>query len=138
LAFGFRPSEQSWLRRRSVFWAEGQEALGDGFDDLLVDFVDGEVTFNHDDAGGFAGGDFAVLLPDAEIELFLFALEAAFVLAGFLKRALVAAAGAGERRVERGQEQEGEVGLEVGAEEAVEIEDGGGAELTATALVGLG
>jgi len=116
---------------------EGEESLGYGFDDLLVDFVDGEVAFNEDDAGGFAGGDFAVFEVDAEVELVLFLLEAAFVVAGFLKGALVAGAGAGEGGVKGGQEQEGQVGLEVGAEESMEIEDDLGAELTTAALVSL-
>ena len=59
------------------------DALGDGLDDLLVDFVDGEVALDEDDAVGLAGGDFAVLFPDAAEEGVLLRLEAVFVAAGF-------------------------------------------------------
>jgi hypothetical protein len=44
-----------------------------------VDLVDREVAFDEDDALGLAGGDFAVLLPDAAEEGVLLRLEAAFV-----------------------------------------------------------
>ena len=74
-----------------------ENPLGDGFDDLLVDFVDGEVAFDQDDALGLAGGDLAVFLPDAAIESVLLGLEAVFVAAGFGFDAVVAAARAGQR-----------------------------------------
>ena len=57
-----------------------EDAFGDGFDDLLVDFVDAEVALDEDDAVGFAGGDFAVLLPDAAEEGVVLLLEAVLVL----------------------------------------------------------
>ena len=43
-----------WLGLRGLGY--GQQPLGYGLDDLLVDFVDGEVTLDEDDAGWFAGG----------------------------------------------------------------------------------
>src|ERR1039458_4750175 len=41
--------------------AGGEQPLGDGCGDFFVDFVDGQVAFDEDDAVGFAGGDLAVL-----------------------------------------------------------------------------
>ena len=58
------PSRTSHSHSHSV----RDDALGDGFEDLLVDLVDREVAFDEDDAAGLAGGDFAVLLPDAAKE----------------------------------------------------------------------
>ncbi len=40
------------------------QAFGDGFNDLLVDFIDAEVPFDEHDAIWLAGCDFAVFLPD--------------------------------------------------------------------------
>ena len=60
-----------------------QDALGDGLDDLLVDFIDAEVAFDEDDALGLASGDFAVLFPYAAIEGVAFGFEAVLVAAGF-------------------------------------------------------
>jgi hypothetical protein len=117
---------------------DGLEAVGYGGGDGFVDFFDGEVAFDEDDAGGFAGGDLTVLFPDAAVEGVLFSFKAAFVETVLRGDALVAPAGAGQAGFETGEQQEGEVGLEVGAEEAVQLEDGRGAELTASALVGLG
>ena len=88
-----------------------------------MDFVDAEVAFDKDYAVGFAVGDLAILFPDAAVEGILLLFEAVFVFAGSGFIAGVAAAGAGQRCVERGQEQEGEVGLEISADEAVKIED---------------
>ena len=62
-----------------------------------MDLVDAQVAFNQDHALLLAGGDFAVLLPDAFVEGILLSLEAAFVLAILFGSALVAAAGAGQR-----------------------------------------
>ena len=92
--------------------AGGHEALGNGFDDLLVDFIDAEIAFDEDDAVRFAGGDFAVFLPGAAVEGVLLLLEAVFVFAGLLVGALVAMAGAGEAGFEGGQQQQGEIGLQ--------------------------
>ena len=78
-----------------------------------MDFVDGEVALDEDDAGGFAGGDFLVFLPYAAVEGVLLQLEAVFVLAGFGVFALIAAAGAGQRGFKGRQEQESQVRLEV-------------------------
>ena len=59
----------------------------------------------------FAGGDLAVLLPDAAVKGVLFLLEAAFVGAFLFGAALVAAARAGEREFQRGQQQQRQVGF---------------------------
>ena len=87
---------------------------------------------------GIAGGDGEVGIADAGIEEVGFAFEAIFVGAGFAEVVVIAAAGAAQGSGEGREEEKGEVGLEVSAEGAVEIEDGGGAELAAAALVGLG
>ena len=55
------------------------ETHGNGFDHLLVDFVDAEVAFNDNYALRFAGGDFAIFFPDAAVKIVLLLLEAAFV-----------------------------------------------------------
>ena len=115
-----------------------QQTFGDGFGDLFVDLVDGEVAGDEDDAVGFAGGDFAVLLPDAAVEGVLLLLEAVFVLAGLGFVAGVAAAGAGQAGVEGGQQQESEVGLKIAANQAVQVENYSRTELAAAALVGFG
>ena len=113
----------------------GQDELfGYRLHNLLVDFIDGEVALNEDYAVGVAGGDLAVFLPDAAVEGVLLLLKAVFVFAGLGFVAGVAVAGAGERGIERGQEQEGQVGLEVAADEAVQIENDLRAELPAAAL----
>ena len=93
-----------------------QYAFGDGFYDLFVNFVDAEVAGDENDAGGFAGGDLSVLFPDAAMEGVVLLLEAVLVLAGLRFFAGVAAAGAGQGGVERGQKQQGEVGLKVTAD----------------------
>jgi hypothetical protein len=103
-----------------------------------VDFVDGQIAFDQDDAAGFAGGDLVVFLPDAREEGVLLLLEAGFVEAGIGLDVLVAAAGAGQAEFERGQQQQGQVGLKVPADQPVQFEDGRGAELAAAALVRLG
>src|SRR5882724_5099893 len=54
-----------------------------------------------------------------------------------LLMAIVAASGAIERGCEVGQKKQSEFGLKVVAEDAVQIEDGCRAKLTACALVGL-
>jgi hypothetical protein len=115
---------------------------GYGSDDLLVNFFYGEIALDEDDAGWFAEGDFAIFLPDAGVEGTLLQFEAIFVgariWAGLGLDSLIAAAGAEEGRLEAGKEQEGQVGLEIAAEETVEFEDGFGAELAPSTLVGLG
>ena len=86
----------------------------------------------------FAGGDLVVLLPDTAEEGVLLLLEAVFVWCrSWASRRVVAAAGALQAAFERGQQQEGEVGLHVAADEPVEIEHHLGAELAAAALIGL-
>ena len=118
--------------------ADGDEAFGYGFGDLLVDLVDGEVALDEGDALGLARGDFAVLFPDALVEGFLLLLEAVFILAGLGGDAVIAASGAVQADGERGQQEQGEIGLQVAADQAVHVEDELRAELAAATLVGLG
>ena len=134
---GFGAGAGALRSRVRGYW---EQACGDGGDDFFVDFFNGEVAFDEDDAGRFAEGDLEIFLPDAAVEGVVFRFKAGFVGAGLGGYTPVAASGAGkissDRGFKRGQEQEGEVGLEVGAEDAVELEDGSGAKLAATALVG--
>ena len=105
---------------------------------FFLDFFDAVVSVDDDDAVGFAGGDLFVLVVDAAVELVGLALEAVFVGALPLDVALVAAAGALQGGLERGQQEDREVGLEVVAGGGVHGEDAWTAELAAAALVGLG
>ena len=107
--------------------ASGDEALGDGFSDLLVDLVDGEVALDEDDALGLAPRNLAVLFPDTLIEGFLLLLEAVFVRAELGGDAVIAAARARQRRFETGKEQKREIGLKSAADEPVQIENDLGA-----------
>src|SRR5580704_4335682 len=101
-----------------------------------MDLVDSEVALNEDDAVGLACGDLAILFPDAAEEGVLLGFKSVFVAACFGFHAVVAAAGASQRRFEAGEEQEGEVGLKAAADEAMQIEYDFGAKLAATTLVG--
>ena len=114
------------------------EAFRDSFDDLFVDFVDGEIALDEDDPVWFAPGDFAVLLPDAAEERIVLCLEAALVLAIASLHAHVAVAGALERCLKAGKEQQCEIGLQAAADEPVEFEHQFRAQFSAAALVGLG
>ena len=118
--------------------ADGEESGSDSFRYLLVDFVDGKVALDTDDAVWLAGGNLSVFFPDATEELVLFGFETALVFAGLLFRAGVAAAGANEGGRETGEKEDGEVWLEVTADKAMEVEHYIGTQLAATTLVGLG
>ena len=116
---------------KSSHLARGLQTIGDGFYDFLVDFIDCEVAFDQDYAGWFAEGDLAVFLPDADVEGVVLRFEAVFVRSGLRAGfgvglglyTLVAAAGADQRGFEARQKQEGEVRLEVAADESVKLED---------------
>jgi len=110
----------------------------DGSDDLLVDFFDGVIAFDKDHAIRFAERDFPVFLPHACIEGILLRLEAIFILTGLGLGALVAAAGANERRLQAGQQEDSQVGVQVAADEPVKLDHGLGAKLPPSTLVGLG
>ena len=114
----------------------GAEFLVDEGCNLLVNDVDGAVAFNHDDAGGIAGGDLAVFVVNAAVKELVLALEAGFVALG-AGGAVVAATSAVEGLVEIREQQEGEVGIEAAAHGPVHAEDDFAAELAATALIGL-
>jgi hypothetical protein len=102
----------------------------------LVDLIDGEVAIDYDDTHMISGGDFAVLIVDTGEEVRLFLFEAVFVMACFLSVAGVAAAGAVQGRIEVRQQEDGQVGLKVAAEEAVEVEDDFRTQLASATLVG--
>jgi len=104
----------------------------------LMDLFDGKVAIDYDHTHMVAGGDLAVLGVDAGEEVGLLLLEAIFVVAGGFDVAGVAAAGTGQGGVQIREEKDGQIGLEVVAEQAVKIEDDVGAELASAALVGLG
>ena len=87
---------------------------------------------------GFAGGDGLVGGVDAAVEVVGLALEAVLVSALLGGVAVVAAAGSAEGVFEAGQEEDGQVGLEVVADGRMHSEDAVAAELAAGALVGLG
>jgi len=116
----------------------GYEALGDGFNDLLMNFIDGEVALNKHYAVRLASGDFAILLPDAAVERFLLLLESAFILAILGGGALIATAGAFQAGLKGRQQKQCEVRLQIAADEPVELKHRAGAQLAAAALVGLG
>jgi hypothetical protein len=103
-----------------------------------MDFVDGQIAFDQDHAIRFARSDFAVFLPDAAVKSIVLGFEAILVFAGFGFDAVVAPAGAGQRNFEAGQEKQSQVGLQVSANEAMQIEHGGRAKFAAPALISLG
>ena len=72
------------------------DAFRDGFDDLLVYFINGEIALDENDAAWIAPGDLTILLPNALEEFTLLRLEAIFVVAGLGDGTLVAPTGAGE------------------------------------------
>jgi hypothetical protein len=109
----------------------------DDRDDFAVDDIHRAVALNDDDAGGFTSGNLAVFVVDAAVEQLIFALKAAFVLAGG-GRAVVAAACAVEGPVEIGHEEDGEVWIEAPAHSLVQAQDGFASNLAAAPLVSLG
>ena len=102
------------------------------------DFRNMQVAIEGFDAEMFTMSDFAEFCFDAAEESVLFGLKAAFVAPGLCLGGGVAAAGAGEGLFDGGQQEKGQVGLEVAAEAGMEVEDNLRTELTATALIGFG
>lgn len=92
------------------------------------------------DALRLAAGDGEVAVADASEEgaAFLFEAVLVFVAVGVLCGFLVAAAGALDAFCYVGVHQDGEVGLELAAQDAVKVEDGVAAEFAAGALIGFG
>ncbi len=105
--------------------------------DLEFEDVDGGVAGEGEDAVGFPDGDGKVGGMDAGVEVVGFCLKSIFVCALREEEALVAAAGSCEGDVEGGEEENGEVGLEVVAEGGVQGKDAGGGELASGSLIGL-
>ena len=120
-----------------AIWTHGKASVDDGAN-MGFDGVNGSVFGYDRDAGWIDGGDGLVGLVDTLVEGVWLALEAVFVFAGGREVGGVARAGAEQGDFEAGEEEEGEVGLEVVAEGVVEGEDAGGAELAAGSLVGDG
>ena len=84
---------------------QGDEPFGNGFDDLLVSFIDAQIAFNHYDAGWIPAGDLAVLLPYAPEELALFLLEAIFILSRLGNVLFISTPGAREAGLKRRKQQ---------------------------------
>jgi hypothetical protein len=114
------------------------ETLMDYFKDALGDGGDGGFVGDDDDSSLIASRYLAILFIDSRVELVAFALEAVFVGARLLDVAVVAAAGSLEGGGQRGEKEEGEVGLYIVANCPVHGEDAVRAEAAAGSLVGLG
>jgi hypothetical protein len=114
------------------------QTLAHYFKDALGDGGDGGFVGDNDYAVLIASSYLTILFIDSRVELVAFALEAVFVGAGLLDVAVVAAAGAAERGGQRGEKEDGEIGLYVVADCAMEGEDAVGAEAAAGSLVSLG
>ena len=91
------------------------------FDDLLVNLVDREIAFDQDDAIGFAASDLAILLPNALEKFTVFLLEPILILSRLCCCALIATARASEAGIKGRKEQQREIGLQVAADEAVQL-----------------
>ena len=88
-----------------------------------MDVFDGGVVAEDDDAVWFACGDSFVGGVDATVELVGLPLEAVLVGTVRCGVAVVAVTGAAEGGIEGGEQEEGEVGLEVVAGSGVHGED---------------
>ena len=86
------------------------QPLGDGLDDLLVNLVDSQVALDQHHPLRLTDGDLPVSLPDAAVKGILFLLKTAFVRAARFGGAPIAAARALERGLQRGQQQQRQVG----------------------------
>ena len=95
------------------------------------DVADGGAAIDYEEARGFGGGEREVAFADAVVEGGAFVVDARFGRA----EALVAAFGAVEAGFEIDIDEDGGGGAEALAGDAVEIEDDGGVEAAAAALV---
>jgi hypothetical protein len=77
--------------------SQSSQPFGDGFDNLLVNFVDGQVALDYHHPFWLALSDLPELLPDAAIKCLLLLLKAAFIRPALLGHALIAPPRAGER-----------------------------------------
>src|SRR5258708_33585280 len=114
-----------------------EDAHGNGLNYLLVDFVDGEVALDADDAVGVTASDLDILLPNAGIEFLLLPFEAPLVFARKRCDAVVATARAFQAGFERGQQKQREVGLKSATEYPMHCEHGLRAKLAASPLIRL-
>src|SRR5579862_1761623 len=99
----------------------------------------GAAGVDHGHAVGIALGDGEVSVTHAGEKGAALLLEAVFVFLGaaILRRSLVAAAGAFDAGGDVGVHEDGEIGLQVVAQDAVEFEHGFTSELAAGSLIGL-
>ena len=115
-----------------------QQTFGHCFHDLLVDFVNAKVAFDENNALGLAARDLVIFLPDAAEEGILFLFEAAFVgaiLRGGADRC--DAVRASRPIASEGKREEGEIGLQVAADQTVQRQDTTSEPIsTAAALIG--
>ncbi len=108
------------------------------FKDALVNGCDGGLFGEYRDTVLIASRYLSILFINPRVELITFALKTIFVGASDLDVALVAYAGSTQGGGEWGKKVDGEVGLNVVTDGAVEGEDAVGTEASASALVGLG
>ena len=105
--------------------------------DFALDDLNGTVAVDDPHTVRLSGRNLAVLVVNPPVESSVLALESTFILAcGSV--AMVAAAGAGERFVEVGKQQQGQIGLQPGAHGLVHPQHNLAAQLAAAALVSLG
>jgi len=115
--------------------SQTSQPLGDGSDNPLVDLVDAQVAFDQDDARRLPCA-ISLYFCTRGCKRRLAPARSGFRPLRSLSQALVAAPRARKRGLQRGQQQQCEVGLQAVADEAMEFENDLRAQLTAAALVG--
>ena len=128
------------LRHASVCFPAQAQLREHHFQNLCMGLRRRAARVDHDYALWVAASDGEVAVADPSEEGAALLLEAVFVFVtvGVLCGLLVAAAGALDARGHVGIHEQGEVGLEVAAQDAVEVEGGFATEFAAGTLVGLG
>lgn len=106
--------------------------------DVFGNSVDGSLFAECNDAAGVSGGDGFVGCVDAPVEVVALRLKSVFVSTGARDAALIATPRTQERGFKRGQQQDGEIRLDVVTNGGVHGEDPVGAEAASCALVSLG
>lgn len=107
------------------------------FHDPVMHFLYGKVTLDKYHAIGFAEGYLPVFLPDAGMEPILFQLKPVLILPSLSVSALVAPPCPCERRLEPRQQQQGQIGLKIAAQEAMKFKNHLRPKLPPTPLIGL-
>ena len=88
---------------------------------LPVDLIDGEVAVDYDDTHRLARGDLKIFVMNTAKEGVLFAFKAALIFASFSGLSRVAAPRADERGLHIRQEENSEIGLQVIANNLMEL-----------------